>query len=329
MESNLIIHRIKESSWELDSTRNELVVQAIASTVHADNDSNKLEIARKIPILSTKCLGRYNPLRSRPIQISFASKSDAKLLLERKKKLQKGIYVDWEYSEKEEIECKLLRPILMAARKHTHYRGKCKLDGTKLVIKGKTYTRKKLDRLPENISTSTVFSKVTPTSVGFFGELNPLSNFFPSKFTYNGIKYHLLEQLIQHQKALLFGDKLTANRIIQCSTALECKSLSRDISNYNHDHWKSEARTRCEEGIKAKFMQNSGVRTYLLNTDNKKLVEYCNDKFWGNGILLHDDKCLDPNSWSGQGLLGEILQNVRHSICYILGSNITSTTSNG
>ena len=54
MESNLIIHGIKESSWELDSTRNELVVQAIASTVHADNDSSKLIIARKIPISSTK-----------------------------------------------------------------------------------------------------------------------------------------------------------------------------------------------------------------------------------------------------------------------------------
>ena len=87
MESNLIIHRIKESSWELDSTRNELVVQAIASTVHADNDSSKLEIARKIPISSTKCIGRYNPLRSRPIWIMFARKSDAELLLERKKKL--------------------------------------------------------------------------------------------------------------------------------------------------------------------------------------------------------------------------------------------------
>ena len=151
--------------------------------------------------------------------------------------------MDREYSKKEEIEHKLLRPILMAARKHTHYRGKCKLDGTKLVIKGKAYTRKNLDVLPEDISTSTVSSRVTPTSVGFFGELNPLSNFFPSEFTYNGIKYHSSEQLIQHQKALLFGDKLTANCILQCSTALECKSLSQDISNYNHDQWKTEACT--------------------------------------------------------------------------------------
>ena len=84
MESNLILHGIKESSWELDSTRNELVIQAIAATINADNDNNKLKIARKIPITSTAWLGRYNPLRSSPIRISFASQSKTELLLERK-----------------------------------------------------------------------------------------------------------------------------------------------------------------------------------------------------------------------------------------------------
>ena len=327
MESNLILHGIKESSWELDSTRNELVVNAIASTVHAENDSSKLEIARKIPITSTSCLGRYNPLRSRPIRVSFASKSDAELLLERKKKLQKGIYVDREYSDKDEVERKLLKPILLAARKHSHYRGKCKLEGTKLVIKGKTYSWKNLDQLPEDISTSTISSKVSSTTVGFFGELNPLSNFFPSEFSYNGNKYHSSEQLIQHQKALLFGDKVSANHIMHCTTALGCKNLARDISNYNHECWKNEVHARCEEGIKAKFMQDIGVRSYLLNTGDKKLVECCNNKFWGNGVRLHQENCLDPNTWSSQGLLGEILQNIRHSIHDILGSNNSGSVS--
>ena len=37
MESNLIIHRLNKSKWELDSTHNELVFQAIAETVHAED----------------------------------------------------------------------------------------------------------------------------------------------------------------------------------------------------------------------------------------------------------------------------------------------------
>ena len=76
-------------------------------------------------------------MRNRLIRITFACKSDADLLLERRKKLQDGVFVDREYSKEDEKDRKLLRPILKAARKINHYHGKCKLDGVKLVIKGK------------------------------------------------------------------------------------------------------------------------------------------------------------------------------------------------
>ena len=102
MEINIIMHGIKESSWELDSTRRELVTSAIANTVTLLDDDKKLEAARKIPIHSTKRIGKYQSLRSRPIRITFASKADAGLLMERKKMLQQGIYVDREYSPDDE-----------------------------------------------------------------------------------------------------------------------------------------------------------------------------------------------------------------------------------
>ena len=108
LECNLIVHRVKESKWEQDSTRNELVVQAIADTVEATTPAQKLEIARKIPISGTSRVGRYNSMQSRPIHISFASKNDAELLLERRNKLRQGIYVDREYKEEEEVERKFL-----------------------------------------------------------------------------------------------------------------------------------------------------------------------------------------------------------------------------
>ena len=174
MESNLIIHGIRESKWELDSTRNELVVKAIADTVLAETEEKKLEVARKIPITSTARVGHYSSMRNRPIHISFVSKSDAKLLLERKKKLKEGIFVDKEYSEKAEKERKLLRPILRAARKYTHYRGKCKIDSTKLVIKGKTYNRNNLDELLEDICAAAVSSKESEKCHRFFRRVKPV-----------------------------------------------------------------------------------------------------------------------------------------------------------
>ena len=232
------------------------------------------------------------------------------------------MFVDREYNVEEEIERKLLCPILKAARKHTHYRGKCKLDGTKLVIRGKTYHRGNLENLPEDISAISMSSKESNDAIGFFGELNPLSNFHSCSFSYNGFVYNSSEQLIQHQKARLFGDVPSAEKIMNPKTALDCKCISKDIVNYDHEKWKTEAKSRCEEGIKAKFMQNSGLRLYLLNTGEKRIIESCSDKLWGTGIQLHDKNCLNPSYWNSQGILGEILKNIRTSIHDIIGTNI-------
>ena len=178
------------------------------------------------------------------------------------------------------------------------------------MIKGRVYDKSNLDKLPEDVNVSSVSSKESDNVFRFFGELNPLSNFHPAKFVYNDIEYHSSEQLIQYQKAIQFGDKTLASEILRAKSALECKCLSKDISNYNHEQWKEVAKNRCEEGIMAKFMQNGVIRTYLLKTGKKRLVECCSDRLWGNGIPLYDEKCLNPSSWSAQGILGEILEHI-------------------
>ena len=321
LENNIIIHGVKESSWELDSTRRELVTAAIASTVTIPDDDKKLEAARKIPIQSTKRLGKYNSLRSRPIRISFSSKADADLLLERKKLLKQGIYIDREYSQEDEQVRKKLRPILWAARKLPDYKKKCKLDGTTLVLKSKKYDLNNLHTLPGELNGFTITSKQDKHSLGFFGELNPFSNFHPTKFTFDGKEYHSTEQLIQFNKSKFFNDMETCEKILECKSALDCKYLSKAIKNYDHDKWSQNAKHLCEEGIKAKFLQNAPLRDLLLSTKNKTLVECCNDKLWGNGVPLYDDKCLDHSTWNSQGILGEILELVRSYITDILGTN--------
>ena len=178
-----------------------------------------------------------------------------------------------------------------------------------------------MEKLPEDINVSSVSSKQSDSVISFFGELNPLSNFHSSTFTYNGYVYNSSEQLIQHQKAKFFGDNAAAEKIMSAKMALECKCISKDITNYDHNRWKTEAKSRCEEGIKAKFMLNSGLRLYLLNTGNKRIVESCADKLWGTGIPIHDENCLKPSYWNSQGILGEILENTRTNIRNIIGIN--------
>ena len=110
-------------------------------------------------------------------------------------------------------------------------------------------------------------------NTGFFGELCPLSNFFPSPFVYNGVQYHSSEQLIQHTKAKHCSDKETERRILSAKTAFECKRLSREISNFSYKHWADNAKELCKKGLEAKFVQNPMAMQALLETGQKKLVE--------------------------------------------------------
>ena len=126
--------------------------------------------------------------------------------------------------------------------------------------------------------------------------------------------YHSSEQYIQHMKSELFKDTNTSVRILSSTTAFECKQLARDVANYNRDIWIPQAKELCKPGISAKFEQNSNLSTMLLNTGDLKLIESSKDQDWGTGIPIHDDRCLLQEHWAHQGILGEILEEIRTSL---------------
>ena len=228
-----------------------------------------------------------------------------------KKELLQGIFVDKQYSDDTEKERIKLRPILRAARKHENYKGKCKMDGAKLIIKGRNYDSTNLHLLPNEINGYSATSKIAENAIGFFRELNPLSNFHPTKFVINGIDYHSSEQFIQHQKCKLFNDIESEQRILQTETVFECKSIARDIRNFDRERWKQNAKASCTPGLLAKFEQNPILAKLLDSTGNKTIVECCKDTDWGTGVPLYAENPLDNSKWHSQGLLSEILETVR------------------
>ena len=115
-------------------------------------------------------------------------------------------------------------------------------------------------------------------------------------------------------KSEFFDDVGTAAQILKCETALECKQLSKEISNYDHESWAPAAKVVCEQGIAAKFLQNENFAKGLLSTGEKTLVECSYDNLWGNGIPLQDESCRDQERWSNQGLLDEILMEIRSEL---------------
>ena len=125
-----------------------------------------------------------------------------------------------EFGEHTEKERKLLKPIVCAANKE--YKRRCRLEGDHIVIKGRHYNRENLSKLPSDISGYKVSSKEDTETVGFFGELNPLSNFHQCVFKVEDNWFHSSEQYIQLKKAEFFNDQQTA---LKSLTAEKCYQM--------------------------------------------------------------------------------------------------------
>ena len=91
------------------------------------------------------------------------------------------------------------------------------------------------------------------------------------------------------------------------------KSLSHNIINYDKDSWKAVTKDACTPSIRAKFKQNPLLLQFLQTTKPPKLAESTFDKLWGTGLPLNDANALKPAYWANQGLLGEILIEIRDS----------------
>ena len=107
------------------------------------------------------------------------------------------------------------------------------MDKDKLVILGRNYGLHNLTQLPENLKPFNVTSKEDEQCIGFFGALNPLSNFYPAKFTVGNESYISTEQYIQAQKADYFKDKESYEKIMCAINSLDCKNMARGIRNFN------------------------------------------------------------------------------------------------
>ena len=258
--------------------------------------------------------GRYNPRKIRPISVTFTHLRDSLNILMNRKYLPDRVFVSKEFGERTENECRLLKPILRAANNIKEYKRRCRLEGDHLVIKGCHYGRENLGELPPDISGYKVTSKEDAGTVGFFGELNPLSNFHPCVFKVEDNWFHSSEQYIQLKKAEYFNDRQTALKILTAESAIECKQLAREIKNYDATSWNNVAEDECFDGILEKFNQNRSLNLVLQNTEQKTIVESSYDWKWGTGVPLHSPDALNSEYWIGDDLLGKILSIVRDTL---------------
>lgn len=142
-----------------------------------------------------------------------------------------------------------------------------------------------------------------------------LSNWYPSKFSINGIGYSSLEQYMMYSKAVCFKDDKVAKQILATEDCAKIKDFGRNVTGYDENMWNGVRQIIVYEGLLAKFSQNPELREKLKKTGKAILAECAvKDRIWGIGLSMHDPDRLDWTKWQGQNLLGYALMMVRERI---------------
>ena len=110
-ENNLVFTGLRENPWETCNTTYNKIYCAISNIMMGTN-KEKLEKAKKIGIINAIRIGKYKPDHGRPICVRFNCHLDVQYIMDNKKKLGEGVFVDYEYDQETIRNRKLLYPIL-------------------------------------------------------------------------------------------------------------------------------------------------------------------------------------------------------------------------
>ena len=139
-----------------------------------------------------------------------------------------------------------------------------------------------------------------------------LGNWYLSAFELDGISYSSMEQYMMYQKAVLFGDDDIARQILETSDVGKIKALGRMVKGYDDRIWNGLRQLIVSKGLFGKFSQNEELKKARLDTGDSILAECAvQDKIWGIGLSMKDDRRYDMDAWQGQNLLGFSLMYVR------------------
>ena len=84
------------------------------------------------------------------------------------------------------------------------------------------------------------------------------------------------------------------------------------VSGFQEESWRQVREQIVLCGNFQKFLQNPTLRSFLLQTGDRILVEanpY--DRIWGIGMSKYQSGIQDPGNWRGLNLLGFALMQVR------------------
>lgn len=142
-----------------------------------------------------------------------------------------------------------------------------------------------------------------------------LSQWQKCEFIVDGVTYNCAEQYMMAEKARIFGDEETLEKILKSEEPEQIKDLGRQVKNFDPAVWNDKKFNVVVKGNLAKFGQNEGLLKFILGTGSKVLVEASPyDRVWGIGMKEGDKDIEDAEKWYGINLLGFALMVVRDQL---------------
>ncbi len=141
------------------------------------------------------------------------------------------------------------------------------------------------------------------------------SNWYASDFTFRGITFSSGEQFMMYEKAFVFGDRDTMDRILEADTPKDCKDLGKKAKGFDKELWDRVCRRIMRVGLREKFLQNPELLARLMGTGDRILAEASPwDQTWGIGLEACKEAAKDVTRWQGKNYLGRTLMEVRRDL---------------
>jgi len=138
------------------------------------------------------------------------------------------------------------------------------------------------------------------------------SQWYEAPFIIDGARYPTAEHFMMAEKASLFGDQSSRDKVLQAPHPGAAKALGRQIRGFDEAIWEQHRFSIVVRANRAKFAQNRELRDFLRHSSKRILVEASPvDRIWGAGLAADDAGITNPNLWPGLNLLGFALMQVR------------------
>lgn len=280
------------------------------------------DFVQNMKIVRAHRLGVRKPNIDRPLLVRFHFYGDRLKVYQARKSLlenRRGVYIVQDFPQIIAERRKKLMPLCRAAYNYKDSHDSClavALVLDKLYIGGKTYSVDNMNSAPDFLRPQKCHIVETETAVYFWSNEAPYSNHFPCEFEDSeGVSFNCAEQYIMAEKANIFGDIYASQKIMHTGDPKEQKRLGGRVQGYRESAWAEKCQEVMHLALTLKFEQNPPLKSMLLATGDKELIEASpTDCYWGIGLPLDNPNIKDKSKWRGQNMMGKSLMTVREEL---------------